>query len=197
MKRLLITLLLIISPFIFSKATTIYVEVDATSFFPANFTANLGDTIFWYRIAGYHTTTSTSVPSGAASWNAQLTPTDTTFMYVTTTAGVYQYQCNIHGSMGMVAQFTVTDPLSVSTIQQNKIFRLRSSRVTEYLTIEIPELKEYFLPTVRDLTGRAIRYFDEIAPGTTTLFVGDLKNGIYILELTSGRRTQSYRFIKY
>ena len=67
-----------------------------------------GDTIHWDWVNGTHTTTSTSVPAGALSWDQPIDNTHLTYEYVTTMAGTYNYHCMHHPS-SMIASFTVTN----------------------------------------------------------------------------------------
>jgi hypothetical protein len=72
--------------------------------------------------SGSHTTTSTVIPASAATWNSPISSTVTSFEYKVTVAGVYNYKCTPHASMGMVGSFTASAPaatLSVSPSNQN------------------------------------------------------------------------------
>lgn len=194
--RIIFTSLFLLSVF-FSKATIHYVAVENNRFNPSTFVMNLGDSVLWTWSAGSHTTTSTAIPSGATPWFESMDISNTAFLYIPAVSGAYNYECYFHSANGMIADFTVNDPLSVPINEGNKTIRLRSSRVNEYLTVEMPELQQEVIPIVRDLTGRVVQTFDAIPPGTNTLYVGNLKNGIYLLELASLRMNISYRFIKY
>ena len=67
----------------------------------------VGDVIHWVWVSGFHTTTSLTVPSGAAPWDASITSTSTTFDYNVTAVGSYSYECSIH-PLQMQATFTAT-----------------------------------------------------------------------------------------
>ncbi len=117
MKKLL---LLLFSVFVFifnTNATTHTITAADFTFSPATITINLGDTIKWVLSAGTHTTTSETIPAGAATWNANLKTGSTTFVYVPKVAGVYNYQCNFHVSMGMTGIFTVVAGCAPVTVQ--------------------------------------------------------------------------------
>jgi plastocyanin len=81
------------------------VMVNSSSFSPNNITCSVGDTIRWVHGAGFHTTESTSVPTGASGWAAPITSSVPTFDYVVTVGGTYNYVCGPHGFTG---QFTAT-----------------------------------------------------------------------------------------
>ncbi len=97
-----------------SFASTHIIQVSNNQFSPATVNAIVGDVIEWDWIEGFHTTTSLTIPSGAATWDQQLNDGGvTTFTYTVTKAGTYNYQCNFHASLGMVGTINVTGALPV------------------------------------------------------------------------------------
>ncbi|HRE10297.1 MAG TPA: T9SS type A sorting domain-containing protein [Ignavibacteria bacterium] len=88
-------------------ATTWNVNVQNFSFSPANLpNVFVGDTIKWTWINGdHHTTTSATIPQGAATWDAPLHSGNQVFSYVVTVAGSYHYVCTPHFP-GMEGDFT-------------------------------------------------------------------------------------------
>lgn len=97
----------------YSSTTTI--QASGFSFTPSQVTVNIGDTIKWVWVNGTHTTTSTSVPAGATSWDAPLDNTHTSFIYVTLVSGLYNYDCTYHSSLGMTGTITV-NPVGIKHI---------------------------------------------------------------------------------
>lgn len=93
-------------------ATTYNVKVSNFQFSPSSINAHVGDSITWTWVNGTHTTTSTSVPTGAATWDIPMTSSSTTFTYKLTTAGSYSFICTIHPNM--IGTLTVTDVLPVT-----------------------------------------------------------------------------------
>jgi plastocyanin len=64
---------------------------------PANFSAKVGQTVVWVNGDGNtHTITSTSVPSGASTFDSGSLASGDTFKVTFTQAGIYQYYCSIH-----------------------------------------------------------------------------------------------------
>lgn len=55
-----------------------------------------GDTIRWEWVAGVHTTTSLTIPGGAAVWDNPLDVSNLSYEYIVTAAGAYDYECTIH-----------------------------------------------------------------------------------------------------
>lgn len=98
------------------------VNVQNYSFVPANLNVYVGDTIRWVWVNGSHTTTSTTIPLGAPSWDEPITSGNPVYEYRVTMAGVYNYLCTPHSS-SQIGSFTATTPppptLSVTPSNQN------------------------------------------------------------------------------
>jgi plastocyanin len=83
------------------------VSVANFQFTPASLpNVSPGDTIRWEWVSGTHTTTSTTIPSGAMTWDQPIDASNTVYEYHSTITGTYNYFCMHHPSM--VASFTVT-----------------------------------------------------------------------------------------
>ena len=106
-----------------SFATKHVVTVGNFFFSPVSLNVNVGDTVRWVWSAGGHTTTSTpgAIPAGAASWDAPINSSNTSFEYKVTVAGSYDYVCTPHAP-GMAGSFTAvgfTPTLSVAPSNRN------------------------------------------------------------------------------
>lgn len=105
------------------SATKHVINVQNYTFSPSDLSGVIvGDTIRWVWVSGSHTTTSTTIPVGAATWNSPISSTVTSFEYKVTLPGTYNYKCTPHANMGMVGTFTATSPLptlAVSPENQN------------------------------------------------------------------------------
>ena len=110
MKKILLVTALLIGSVSATFAADHRVTVANFQFTPKTVNARVGDTISWSWQTGSanHTTTSTSVPKGAASWDAQLNAATPKFRYRITTAGTYRYQCSFHFAMGMKGTIRVS-----------------------------------------------------------------------------------------
>src|SRR5262245_35922881 len=101
-KNLLLLAAILICSITATSAATIRVRVRDFKFMPATINAKVGDVIVWQWVSGMHTTTSTSVPAGARTWNSPMDSTTPQFRYKIRVAGTYQYHCNFHFAQGMV-----------------------------------------------------------------------------------------------
>jgi plastocyanin len=116
MKTLVITVFF--SAMVNIHANTINVSALAMSFAPDTISAAVGDTINWVWTGGIHTTTSTTIPTGALTWNAALDLTHTSFRYVISIPGTYNYQCNLHFLLGMVGVIQAS-PIGIEPVSSN------------------------------------------------------------------------------
>ncbi len=105
MRKYVLSILLSFALIGIIKPTTINVDVANYAFTPSSFDAAVGDTVVWTLSSGTHTTTSTSVPAGAASWDYTFSAIGDTFAYVITVEGVYEYHCSFHPTL-MIASFS-------------------------------------------------------------------------------------------
>ncbi|MBS1515644.1 MAG: T9SS type A sorting domain-containing protein [Bacteroidetes bacterium] len=101
MKKILFSFIFTIFIVSNSFATIRTVNVSNFSFTPSTVNAFVGDTIKFQWVSGSHTTTcngtnGTSLPAGAASWNANMSSGAPTFLYKITVAGNYHYVCLPH-----------------------------------------------------------------------------------------------------
>jgi plastocyanin len=90
-----------------ANAVTHVIQVSNFSFTPSSIpNVQLGDVVRWVWVAGTHTTTSSSIPAGAAAWNVVISNTSTIYEYTPTVTGTYNYVCTPHAGF-MFASFTV------------------------------------------------------------------------------------------
>ncbi|MFZ1799422.1 MAG: T9SS type A sorting domain-containing protein [Chitinophagaceae bacterium] len=108
-------MLVMVTLSVVAKANTWVIQVANFQFSPANVNVIVGDTVKWVWVDGTHTTTSTSLPGGAAAWDSPINTTTTSFSYKVTIAGTYNYWCTIHApSMAGVITATGTLPVVLS-----------------------------------------------------------------------------------
>lgn len=97
-------------------ATTHVVTQSSFTFSPSALSVVVGDIVQFQWTGGSHTTTSVSVPAGAAAWDAPLTSASPTFEYTVTVAGAYAYVCTPHATLGMAGGFMATDAVAVPNL---------------------------------------------------------------------------------
>jgi len=104
------------------SATNHDVVIDSgnNSFSPASLTIDVGDSVTWTNDGGFHNVNGDlatypsnadgSIYSGAASTSL------TTYVWVCTTAGNYDYQCDPHAGQGMIGSIAANAPPTVLLI---------------------------------------------------------------------------------
>lgn len=97
-----------------------YVAVENNVFMPADITIDLGESIVWSNISGFHNVNGTqgsnpeSFGNGAASQNW-------TYKHTFSVPGTYNYQCDPHVGLGMVGTVTVVSAYperSMATVKE-------------------------------------------------------------------------------
>lgn len=172
-----------------SFATKWQVNVSNFTFTPAILpNVIIGDTVRFQWVSGTHTTTSTTIPAGAATWDQPMTSTSQVFDYIVTIPGTYNYKCTPHAAFGMVGSFTVSYPTGISE-QRNAlsidIFPNPVQNVAMIKMISDPShvtgLKIY------DITGKTVlvKDLEDLAQNQLlTIDLGALTSGIYFALFT-------------
>ncbi len=183
------------------SATKITVTVANYTFSPANFSAKIGDTVEWVWSAGSHTTTSTSVPAGALSWNNNINSSLPTFMYKITTAGTYQYQCNFHVGMGMTGTFTVSalgiKSVLGSTVISAAMYPNPANEIVN-LTYNTTAVSDVQIAIYNEQGKLADHYSGNNLPASLHLQeipVYNLPGGIYYCIITAGDAESCIKFV--
>ncbi len=99
-----------------AHATVHTISVANFQFSDATVNAIAGDTIVWNWVEGNHTTTSKTIPAGAAAWDVLMNESSTSFTYKLTVAGTYDYICKPHAAFGMVGTINVSSVLPVTLL---------------------------------------------------------------------------------
>lgn len=137
MKKIYPILVLLFSAML-ANATIHQISVSDFQFAPQTVNAVCGDTIQWNWVSGTHTTTSVSVPPGAATWNANITAFSGSFEYKVTVVGNYAYVCTPHSGMGMVGAIVVTCTNDIADINNGYQSLAYPNPFSDKLTIEFP-----------------------------------------------------------
>lgn len=176
--------LFLISTLLFSTNTysvTHEISVNSNNFSPSSITSvQVGDIIKWTLNGGSHTTTSTSVPSGAATWDHTLSTAGETFEYTVTVAGTYNYECSFHS--GMVGSFTATT-LDINN-QETKPISVFPVPFNDYIIIEHPARTKLELI---DVFGKSIMSQNNPSKQISSFETNSLERGIYFLILRSDK----------
>ena len=154
------------------------VTVQDYFFSPANLpNVVVGDTIEWEWVNGTHTTTSTTIPAGAATWDSPISSTNTSFEYKVTVAGTYDYQCSIHAGLGMIGSFTAAASSGIADNAELASINISPNPFKDVVKIQfaskysiLREIKIY------DLTGKVIRTLTINSQTGNSLLTYDLRD---------------------
>lgn len=175
-----ILLLAIFSSVALSVTAQIHeITQQGISFTPNHIEVNVGDTVRWIWTGGTHTTTSTTLPEGAAEWNTPLTSESSVVDYKVTIPGDYSYHCIPHQAMGMIGTFTASVPLGIEQ-DYYKDLTIFPNPVTSVFLVET-ENDVLFLVSIYDISGKQLtshKYYSN-----QQIDISYLPNGMYIVKL--------------
>lgn len=186
-------LLILITFFIstFSFATTRIINVQNFSFSPNNLNANVGDTIKWVWVSGSHTTTSTTIPLAAMTWDQPIDAFDITYSYVVTVSGVYNYKCTPHELMGMVGVINVQSP---TIIKQNENISLTYSLKQNYPNPFNPTTNISFSIPKSGFVKIAV--YNEIGKEIETIVNQNMNEGSYTVNYNASKLSSGIYFYR-
>ena len=148
----------------------------------------VGDTIIFQHAGGTHTTTSVSVPSGAAEWNSPISAANPTFIYVVTTAGAYAYVCTPHASDMAGGFLASAAPVSVANVNSSELeysAGVNSDRQA-FVRIDNPVNSDVQIQ-IMDITGKSVAnvYSGPLGTGETVLKadMSAFNSGIYFVRM--------------
>ncbi|MFI5150994.1 MAG: T9SS type A sorting domain-containing protein [Bacteroidia bacterium] len=182
-------------------ATTWTVTVSNFAFSPSSLpSVSVGDTVKWVWSSGSHTTTSVSVPTGAATWDSPMNSASTTFLYKVTVPGTYTYKCSMHSSM--TGSFTASNTAGIESAGALDFsLNLYPNPVSDHATLKIQS---------ETYTGGEIRLYDMLgkvvfvrtlvlSPGENEFYLTleVIQKGLYLMELRAdGKRTLARKVLK-
>lgn len=178
------------------NATIHQVNVSDFQFSPQSTTAVCGDTVRWVWVNGTHTTTSASVPAGAATWNANITSSSTSFDYKVTVAGNYGYICTPHAAtMGMAGAIIVTcTPSGVADLNNSFLSSAYPNPFSGKVIIEMPAAD---LVSFYNVLGENVKTFVTKGQTKVEINASDIMNGIYFYSIIKeGVVIETRRIIK-
>ncbi len=176
-------------------ATTLNINVQDFSFAPNDATIQLGDTIKFTWLNGSHTTTSTTIPAGAAAWDNPMNAANTTFIYVPAVAGTYSYKCTPHAAMGHVGKFTVSGSTGISNYDFSKtIFDLYPNPAQGMLNITLTGGRKTGTIAIADISGKQVLTVDKITSDKVLVDISTLNQGLYFVRLEQDGRTYVRKF---
>lgn len=167
-----------------SNASVHIITQSGLTFSPSSIIVFVGDTVRWQWTGGTHTTTSINIPNGAANWDNPLNSTNTTFDYIVSVAGIYDYKCTPHESMGMTGRIEVVIP---TVMNENDYFDgiQIPNPFSNQLQIEPEMNKPIQQMMIWDITGKMYYTHFLLIEGLHTIQTAHWPAGQYIIRLRS------------
>lgn len=179
-------------------ATVWTVQVVEFDFVNSPSSVSVGDTIRWTWGNGSHTTTSTAVPPGAATWNSPINSSNTQFDYVVAVPGSYSYQCTPHSGL-MNASFTATgttDSATPAAMENVFAVKLENNDVVN-VTYSVSSTAPVSIG-LYDLTGKLLKTSaKEIQSQGVYSYkvpIEDVKSGMYFVVVQIGNDRTTSKF---
>jgi plastocyanin len=190
MKKLYVLLIALTLFSLTTNATVHVVNVADFSFSPSNLPVVVGDTIRWQWVNGSHTTTSTSVPVGAPTWDSPISSVNPVFDYIVTLTGSYTYKCTPHFP-GMTGSFTAS-AVSVPEFSSAQSFQwnITDNQLTVSLNLSATSSLNVRLYSLLGSNAKELTSLENFHGFfNQTWSLAEMRKGIYFLEVTaSGRK---------
>jgi plastocyanin len=202
--KFFLVIFFIMLPVLNAYSVTWTVDANAMTFTPSTVNVTVGDTVKWQWISGTHTTTSTSVSAGALTWSAPLDIANTSFSYVVTQAGTYNYQCNFHAIFGMLGVI-IANPIGIKPIgtvvpanyNLSQNFPNPFNPITN-IKFDIPKSTIVKL-VVYDMTGKqaALLFDGELSAGSYNVDwdASNFPSGVYFYRLSASDFSQAKKLV--
>ncbi len=96
---------------------------NGNTFNPSSLTINVGDTVVWNNLGGFHNVNGTTItfPGNPMSFGNSSASAPWTYLFVFTTPGLYNYQCDPHAGLGMTGTVQVNATTSPSALNPGDI----------------------------------------------------------------------------
>jgi plastocyanin len=190
-KNNIIPLFLLIFILANTYSNTQVISVGGMVFTPSTASLTVGDTVKWVWANGFHTTTSTSIPAGAAPWSAPMDTAHPTFIYVITAAGQYNYRCDFHYLFGMTGSFSAS-PIGIINITGSTAaeFALKQNYPNPF------NPKTYIEFDLGESGFVSLKVFDVTGKEVENLISGNLQRGSYRVDWSGSDLTSGIYFYR-
>jgi len=182
--------------------TTHNVAVSDFKFEPANLSIAVGDIVKWTNNQGTHSVdgSTATFPNNPVSFSNSSGGPGWTFSFTFSTAGVYNYQCGVHGS-SMSGKITVGNATGIQDESEaSSHYKVFPNPNNGTVNIAVPEsFKAENNPILKiyELNGAVVMEKNLDAENPIQVNITDLSNGFYIYELsTKDKVISSGKFIK-
>lgn len=185
-----------------SAQTSQSIAVTSDKFTPSSLTITVGDEVIWTNTQGSHNVNGqkSTFPNNPVSFGNEV-GSGWTYKFTFNTAGTYDYQCDPHAAMGMIGKINV-NPKTVTSSQTladgGEKIQLYPNPASQYMQILIPH--DYAaIRSVKVYTIAGSVVDEKVLSGNAESLrydVSQFRNGIYLMEITTGNQRNVLKFIK-
>lgn len=180
--------------------TSHVVEVSNNKYTPSDLSVDVGDTVVWINIEGYHNVNGNeSVNTENPESFGNETGHDWTYSFVFTIPGVYTYVCDPHVFLGMVGSITVNDiSNSIDKLNETEQISIYPNPVRSNLNIiNSEQYREDLYFNIYNISGVKIKQ-SLLSKGIReyNFDVSSLENGYYIIEFRGDDFIEVQKFLK-
>lgn len=200
-RQILFMGLALLSALAVNGQTKYVVQSSNYVFTPAQITINVGDTVEWTNVEGYH---NVNGAQSVYSSNPESFGNDLgygwTYSHVFTTAGVDNYRCDAHFTIGMVGKVTVNEV--TSSVGENPAdavqIQLYPNPTGDIINIQAPFFQRGGLTVdIYNLSGlKVAESFFGTGSNTYKLNISGLEPGIYLVKLKAEGTNRVLKFRK-
>ena len=147
---------------------------------PQQTNVTVGDTVIWTGNFASHPLASLSVPNGATTFN--YAGANSTFLYVVTVVGNYNFECAIHHFTGTI---NAVEPSFVGAVTQQTAIAIYPTSVHNFLKITIPSNTKPLFAEVKNIVGQTALKVELSGEVVNTLDLSNLINGFYFVAIRS------------
>lgn len=189
MKKLIPIIFLTLFGFIkTAQATTHSIYVTGIGINPVSSAAICGDTVVFHWNGGTDSTRSTTLPICATPWSSPIDATTPTYSILIGCPGTYNFSCYVLNGTTKTYTASITVTCSGTSIANN------TNQILQTSIFPNPAQNNFTIQTNRadnqnlqvfDVSGKLV--LAQTISGTTSIDVGTLPEGVYILHLTNNQ----------
>lgn len=169
------------------------IQVSNSIFSPSLLTIEVGDTVVWTNIAGFHNVNGqvSTYSSNPVSFGNSL-GTGWTYSFVFTVAGTYDYRCDAHYGSGMTGKVIVNNTSYIATNNNDhKSTLFYPNPCTKFLNIKLSDVNVDKIEIYNSIG--ALVCFKQIDFNNSAIDLEAIPAGIYFVNLISGHNIISTR----
>ncbi len=202
----IVWVLLLLAVVTTAHATTHVIQFGGSiglAYSPNSLSVSVGDTIKWEGDFSMHPLSSTGVPAAAATFHQG---SGSVFTYPVTVVGTYNYQCDVHFSLGMIGSFTASQATGIEndrTSLRPDAFSLEQNYPNPFnpattISFSLPS-KSFVSMKVFNVIGIEVATVvsEELPAGNYTMqwHADGLSSGVYFYRLQAGSFSETKKLI--